>query len=346
MGPVTAVHVAVRDALSDLSVGDVVLVGCSGGPDSLALAAATANLAAQHGWRAGAVVIDHGWSESAAVAAEQAARTCREQGLDPVELIRVDCSGPGGPEAAARTARYQALAAAAARHHAVALLLGHTLDDQAETVLLGLGRGSGARSLAGMASRRGVYRRPLLRLSRATTLAACAGLRLTPWRDPANDDPAFARVRVRRLAGELEVALGPGVAQALARSADLLRDDADALDAVAAQLLIDADPAEAGELDIGVLSAAPAAIRRRALLGAARAAGSPGGALSHRHALALDGLLTAQTGGTINLPGAVSAAVLSRGAGGRRCLRIGRGPSERPGMGNLPTSPDSERRRP
>jgi tRNA(Ile)-lysidine synthase len=337
------VHVAVRDALSDLSAGDVVLVGCSGGPDSLALAAATANLAAQHGWLAGAVVIDHGWSAAAAAAGEQAASTCRELGLDPVELVRVDSSGPGGPEAAARTARYQALAEVAERHHAVALLLGHTLDDQAETVLLGLGRGSGARSLAGMASSRGIYRRPLLGLSRETIVRACEGLGLTPWLDPANDDPAFARVRVRRLAGELERALGPGVAQALARTADLLRDDADALDAAAGRLLIEADPEQAGELDIAVLAAAPAAIRRRTLLAAARNAGGPASALSHKHALALDGLLTAGTGTTIDLPGGVSARVQAR-SGGVRWIRIGCGPSERPGMGNLPSSPDPEHR--
>src|SRR3954454_21483747 len=99
---VMAVHVAVRDALADLSDGTVVLVACSGGPDSLALAAATAALAGRYGWRAGAVVIDHGGSEAASVAGRQAARTCRELGLNPVELIPVDATGPGGPEAAAR----------------------------------------------------------------------------------------------------------------------------------------------------------------------------------------------------------------------------------------------------
>ena len=336
-------HVAVRDALADLSAGDLVLVGCSGGPDSLALAAATANLAGQHGWRAGAVVVDHGWSKAAGAAGEQAARNCRELGLAPVELIRVDSAGPGGPEAAARIARYQALDDAADRHRAVALLLGHTLDDQAETVLLGLGRGSGARSLAGMASRRGVYRRPLLGLSREVTLVACADLGLAPWLDPANDDPAFARVRVRRLAGELEKALGPGVAQALARTADLLRDDADALEAAAGQLLAAADPEQAGDLDIAILTAAPAAIRRRSLLAAARLAGSPAGALSQRHALALDGLLAARTGASTDLPGGVRARVHGRGESVGR-LRIGRGPSERPGMGNLASSPDAEPR--
>lgn len=241
----TVVHVAVRDCLADLA-GPVdpgpsadkalVLVACSGGPDSLTLAAATVTTARAHGLRAGAVVVDHGWSPEASAAGHRAADHCRELGLDPVLTIAVNTRGPGGPEAAARTARYRALEEAAERTGARAVLLGHTLDDQAETVLLGLGRGSGARSLAGMPGRRGVFRRPLLGVRRAVVARAGAALGLHPWHDPANDDPAFTRVRVRRLADDLEQALGPGAVAALARSADLLRADADALDALAADL--------------------------------------------------------------------------------------------------------------
>jgi tRNA(Ile)-lysidine synthase len=338
---VTAVHFAVRDALADLAPGDRVLVACSGGPDSLALAAATAALAGRYGWRPGAIVVDHGWSAAATEAGGRAAQTCHELGLDPVEKIAVDCSGPGGPEAAARSARYQALDAAARRHRAVTVLLGHTLDDQAETVLLGLGRGSGARSLAGMAAERGVYRRPLLRLRRADTVAACAGLGLEPWLDPANQDPAYARVRLRGLAGDLERALGPGVVPALARTADLLRDDADALDQAAAALVAAADPDGIGELDVALLTPAPVAVRRRALLAVARTAGCPSGALGHRHALALDALLAAGTG-RADLPGGVQARVA--GPAPRRVLILGRGRSDRPGMGNLQPSPGPEHR--
>ncbi len=320
MKAVTALHVAVRDGLGDLNPGDVVLVACSGGPDSLALAAATAALAGRYGWRAGAVVIDHGWSDAGSAASGRAAAACAELGLEPVELLAVDCSGPGGPEGAARTARYQALDAAAERHRAAAVLLGHTLDDQAETVLLGLGRGSGARSLAGMAAARGVYRRPLLGLRRSQTLTACAELGLRPWLDPANDDPAYARVRVRRLATELETGLGPGVVEALARSADLLREDADALDGLAAALLEAAagpdgptGPDLTGPdlgLDAAILAAAPAALRRRALLAAARSAGCPAGALGRSHALALDRLLAAEPGAGVDLPGSVLARLV------------------------------------
>ena len=352
---VATVHVAVRDALADLGAGDLVLVACSGGPDSLLLAAATAGLAGRYGWRAGAVVVDHGWSAAAGAAGAEAAERCREFGLAPVDLITVDSSGPGGPEAAARTARYRALAETAERHRAMAVLLGHTLDDQAETVLLGLARGSGARSLAGMAAVRGIYRRPLLGLPRSVILAACAGLALKPWLDPANADPAYARVRLRGLASELERVLGPGVVPALARTAGLLRDDADALDAVARDLLAAADPQSRGELDVATLVVAPAAVRRRALLAAARTAGCPAGGLGHRHALALDALLTAGTG-IADLPGAVQARVIgparltpvAAGPGGMRegraSLVFTSGRRERPGMGNLQPSPDPAHR--
>ncbi len=338
----TAVHVAVRDCLRE--VAGLVLVACSGGPDSLTLAAVTVRTAQAHGFRAGAVVVDHGWSAEASAAGVRAAEQCRELGLDPVELLMVDAGGPrgpdgsaesgsarriGGPESVAREARYAALQGAADRHGAAAVLLGHTLDDQAETVLLGLGRGSGARSLAGMAERRGVFRRPFLGLRRDLVARAGAALGLHPWHDPANDDPAYTRVRVRRLAGELEKALGAGTAEALARSAALLREDADALDALAADLLDQAllepeatptslvimqfrprDHAPARlEIAVPPLRAALPAVRRRALLRAARPAGCPGGALNHRHALALEQLLI--TGrGQVALPGSVLAGVV------------------------------------
>src|SRR5208283_251387 len=152
-------------------------------------------------------------------------------GLDPVECVPVTVprSGAhGGPEAAARTARYAALDDAAQRAGASVVLLGHTLDDQAETVLLGLARGSGPRALAGMAARRGHYRRPLLAVRRGVTADACAALRLAVWDDPHNADPRFSRVRVRHEAMPvLEAALGPGVAEALARTAAQVRADAD-----------------------------------------------------------------------------------------------------------------------
>ncbi|GLY13355.1 tRNA(Ile)-lysidine synthase [Kineosporia sp. NBRC 101677] len=326
----TVVHVAVRDCLSDLfdSRRALVLVACSGGPDSLTLAAVLAATARAHDLRAGAVVVDHGWSAEASAAGERAAGQCRELGLEPVELVAVpgrSTGASGGPEAVARAARYTALEEAAQRLGAAAVLLGHTLDDQAETVLLGLGRGSGARSLAGMPARRGRFRRPFLPVRRKVVADAGAALQLHPWHDPANDDPAYTRVRVRRLSGELEKALGAGTAQALARSAQLLREDADALDELAAELLGRSLVENTGpcELWVSPLREALPAIRRRALLAAAQRAGCPGGALTHRHALALDKLV-ADGRGQVALPGRVTAEVMrpSPGhAGARVCLK-------------------------
>ncbi len=151
--PVAAVRNAVRASLAGLMPGDLVLAACSGGQDSLALAAALAFVAPRAGLRAGAVTVDHGLQEGSAEHAARLMPTLSGLGLDPVLVATVAVAGPGGPEAAARTARYAALEKTAADVGAAAVLLGHTLDDQAETVLLGLARGSGPRSLAGMPHR-------------------------------------------------------------------------------------------------------------------------------------------------------------------------------------------------
>ncbi len=239
------------------------LVALSGGPDSLALAAATAFEARG---RAGAVIVDHGLQDGSAATAERAAEQARTLGLDPVRVVRVQVGSDGGPEAAARAARYEALDAVAGELGAAAVLLGHTLDDQAETVLLGLARGSGAASLQGMAPETGLYRRPLLGIRRQTTVQACTDAGLDPWSDPQNADPAFTRVRVRqRLMPLLESELGPGVAEALARTAEQLREDSDALDAFAAEVAEDlAEHAEAGiSLPVAALLSNPPALRQR-----------------------------------------------------------------------------------
>lgn len=306
---VAAVRVAVRDELADLRPGDLVLAAVSGGADSLALAAATAFVAPRLGLHAGAVIVDHGLQPGSGPAAAAAAATCRELGLDPVRLVRVDVPDDGsGPEAAARAARYQVLQAQAEQVDAAAVLLGHTRDDQAETVLLALARGSGTRSMAGMPARRGLLRRPLLQVARETTVAACRALGLTVWSDPHNDDDRYARVRVRSLLPQLEAALGPGAIAALARTASLARDDADALDAQAAAAMEELDPPAAGSLDAAQLAALPAAIRRRVLRLAALAAGSPAGHLSSRHLGAVDALVTRWHGqGPVALPGRVRA---------------------------------------
>lgn len=318
MGPhpaVAAVRHAVRRSIAELGPGDLVLVACSGGADSLALAAATAFEAPRAGLRAGGVVIDHGLQPGSDEVARKVAAAMTGLRLDPVLCIPVqvatasDAGSYQGPEGAARAARYAALDAAAATSGAVAVLLGHTLDDQAETVLLRLARGSGARSLAGMASSAGRYRRPLLDLRREQTKAACAALGLQPWDDPQNNDPAFARVRVRReVMPALEEALGPGVAEALARTARLLRFDADALDDLAAEAAdrIRADLGPDDGWPTAALATLPAAVRHRILRTAALAAGCPAGALSERHISGLDKLVTDWHGQRwADLPGGV-----------------------------------------
>ena len=254
---------AVRAALGD---GDVVLVALSGGPDSLALAAAVAFEAPRAGAKAGAVIIDHGLQEGSADAAARARDHAVALGLDPVVVTSVTVGVDGGPEAAARTARYRALTDAARELGATAVLLGHTLDDQAETVLLGLARGSGAASLQGMAAETGLYRRPLLGIRREQTVQFCTDSGLTPWHDPQNDDPAFTRVRVRNtVLPLLEAELGPGVSEALARTAEQLREDTEALDHFAAEIAEDlAEHSEAGiSLPVKALAANPAALRQR-----------------------------------------------------------------------------------
>jgi tRNA(Ile)-lysidine synthase len=258
---------AVRAALSvPEPVEGLVLVALSGGPDSLALAAATAFEAPRAGLRAGAVIVDHGLQEGSADVAATAARQAADLGLDPVLVRTVTVGTAGGPEAAARDARYEALRTAAAETGATTVLLGHTLDDQAETVLLGLARGSGAASLQGMAAKTGLYSRPFLGIRRSQTEQFCVDSDLEPWADPQNADAAYSRVRVRSsVLPMLERELGPGIAEALARTAEQLREDSDALDHFAEEIAEElADIAEAGiSLPVRALEANPPALRQR-----------------------------------------------------------------------------------
>jgi tRNA(Ile)-lysidine synthase len=304
---VASVRSAVRACVADLAPGSLVLVACSGGADSLALAAALAFVAPRAGLRAGGVTVDHGLQGGSAAQAASVAATLGELGLDPARPVSVQVAAgrAGGPEAAARTARYAALSRAAAEEGAAAVLLGHTLDDQAETVLLGLARGSGPRSLAGMPPRRGVFRRPLLGLRRPVTAAACAALGLDPWQDPHNRDRRYARVRVRLDAlPALEAALGPGVAEALARTADQLRADAEVLEEISSERARDDS-----SLSASSLAGLPGAVRTRMLRSAALAAGCPASALTAGHVARLEELVTGWHGQRwIDLPGGVRAS--------------------------------------
>jgi tRNA(Ile)-lysidine synthase len=284
----------------------LILVALSGGPDSLALAAATAFEAKRlFDVRAGAVIVDHGLQAGSADVAARAADQARALGLDPVIVKRVEVGTSGGPEAAARDARYAALAEAAAETGATRVFLGHTLDDQAETVLLGLARGSGPGSLKGMPFSAGIYVRPLLELRRATTIQFCEDSGLIPWHDPQNQDDRFTRVRVRNVVlPTLERELGPGVAEALARTAAQLREDADALDHFAEEIAEElADIAEAGiSLPVAALANNPAALRQRLIRLAVKSEFHV--SLSRAQTLEVARLVTDWSGqGPLDLPG-------------------------------------------
>ncbi|MFL6026697.1 MAG: tRNA lysidine(34) synthetase TilS [Friedmanniella sp.] len=283
LGPATLAVVQAVDAA--LGADDrALLVACSGGADSLALAVAARHVADRRGLPCAAVVVDHGLQPGSADVACRVRDVLTGIGLVDVRVVSVQVAAASGrgPEAAAREARYHALqeqarAGAADGGAPATVLLGHTQDDQAETVLLGLMRGSGTRSLAGMAPRSGLLLRPLLELTRRCTEAACAEVGLPVWQDPHNTDAAFSRVRVRtRVLPVLEAELGPGIAAALARTAFLAREDADLLDALAAE----ADPGTEA-LSCAVLLPLPAALRHRVLRRWLLARGAADPALTH-----------------------------------------------------------------
>ncbi|GGF50852.1 tRNA(Ile)-lysidine synthase [Marmoricola endophyticus] len=301
---VAAVRLAVRTDLADLPEGATVLVACSGGADSLALAAATVVEGRGSSCRVVGVCVDHQLQEGSAAQADRTADQLRALGADEAVVVAVTVSAAGlGPEAAAREARYDVLRELATRFGASAVLLGHTRDDQAETVLMGLTRGSGGRALSGMRRAFEVFRRPLLDVTRADTETACLAEGLEWWEDPHNTDDRFTRVRVRRtVLPLLEDELGPGVGAALARTADQLREDASYLDAVADDALGRA--AVPGGLAVDALASLHPAVRRRVLRLAAVTAGSPTADLFRVHVLALDRLVTDWHGQVgVDLPG-------------------------------------------
>jgi tRNA(Ile)-lysidine synthase len=305
--PVAACRHGVRRALAGLEPGDRVVVACSGGADSLALLSAAVHEAREPALLVIGATVDHGLQEGSAERADAVVALMAGLGADETVTARVHVDGGGrGPEAAAREARYAVLEELAARVGARRVLLGHTLDDQAETVLLGLTRGSGGRSIAGMRPAYDVFARPLLDVRRAETEAACEAEGITWWDDPHNADPRFTRSRVRHeVMPVLERELGPGVAETLARTAAQLRPDMEALDRMAEEQ--HAALAGPDGLPLAGLADLDEALVSRVLRLAALAAGAHDAELFHVHVRALVGLAAGEVRGQVQLPGRVTA---------------------------------------
>jgi len=301
---------AVRPFLENLTAGDCALVAVSGGADSLALACALIKEAPELAITLIAVTVDHQLQSGSNEQAKQVQAQLKVMGYQEVIIEKVSVVEKSGLEADARTARYTALDSIAHAYGAAQIFLGHTRDDQAESVLLGLARGSGTRSLSGMAIINGKYARPFLQLTRVQTVAACQEADLQPWSDPHNVNEKFSRVRVRnKVMPVMEEEIGPGIAAALARSAAILRDDADALDEMAQAVISRVD---LSDLDCAALAELPRAIRSRILRAAIYAAGAPSGSLSADHLAAVEALVTSWRGqGEVSLPGGVKVARIS-----------------------------------
>lgn len=301
---------AVRPHLEKLGAGDSLLVAVSGGADSLALASAVIAESKDLLLRPIAVTIDHQLQDGSAAQAARVVEQLQKLGYVDVISRKVIVDQSSGLESGARDARYAALHEIATEMNASQIYLGHTRDDQAETVLLGLARGSGARSLSGMASVNGKIIRPLLNVTRELTEQVCIDLGIEIWNDPHNLNQDFSRVRVRtRVLPVMEEEMGPGISQALARTAALLRDDADALDQLAEQA---AGGLNFADLEIEYLLLLPKAVRTRVLRKAIYAQGAPGGAITADHVAAVEALVTSWHGqGEVSLPGGVKVARIS-----------------------------------
>ncbi|GAA1488301.1 tRNA lysidine(34) synthetase TilS [Brachybacterium sacelli] len=339
----TAVRVAVTARLErladDTAAGQLaprLLVGLSGGADSLALLATTAWVGSRMGLETEAAIVDHGLQEGSAQVAERARAQAERLGVSARVLqVHVDPAGAGGLENAARRARHDALEHLLTELGGLALLMAHTLDDQAEQVLMGLARGAGPRAVAGIPRSRGPLLRPFLgsgrdettALRRGDTEEICRLHDLQWWEDPMNADTTMLRARVRhRALPLLRELLGEQIDENLARTADLVRPDVDHLDAEARDLFealrrdggADRGAQDLLLLDVHALAAAPAPLRTRVLRdasrsaeGAARADGAPGAtkSLLRRQVLAIDALVVSWHGqAPVAVPGRIEIA--------------------------------------
>lgn len=242
-GSARAVNLAVRHALQ-AHQPDAVIVACSGGPDSMALAAATIDNCARMSRPCYTITVDHGLRPHSRAEADGVAHCLQQLGATQAQVVSITVDADtSGPEGGARDARYQALRDYAATKRTptttVPIVLGHTMDDQAETVLLGFARGSGATSIRGMSADGDGFIRPLLTLRRADTVECCRQLGLDVVDDPTNypdgswraaDGSPLRRSAIRhRVLPAFSHAVGHDVIPAVARTATMLQADDDAL---------------------------------------------------------------------------------------------------------------------
>ena len=287
-----------------------ILIGVSGGADSMALALATIAEAKGPQVEVIAIIVDHQLQRGSGDVALRTKQTLLMKGCDRVEIYPVEVVLIDGMESSARRARYQAFDQAIDAYKPEYFLLGHTKNDQAETVLMGLARGSGTRSLSGIATENGKFIRPMLEITRDRTVTACEENQISPWEDPHNSDSQYLRVRARTSVLPLmEEQLGPGIVDGLARSARILREDADALDLIADELFA---TLQFRDIEVSALEALPKAIRMRILRSAIYEAGAPSGALGADHLTPVEALVSDWHGqGVISLPGGVKVERIS-----------------------------------
>lgn len=301
---------AVQNLLKDFDAGDYVLVGCSGGADSLALAWTTLVVGKRLELKTGVIIVDHQLSPESNSVALNAKKQCEDLGIEEVIIKKVNVEQTHeGLEAAARIARYEAFENVLQETNAQVILLAHTQDDQAETVLMRLTRGSGAKSLSGMAQVSGKYLRPFLHLRKKLVHDSLDLIGLKAWQDPANTDHQFLRVKVRHeLMPKIVEVLGESAISSLDKTSQLLRLDNQALEDLAQQFFESQKDVKTKGLEISELEKLPEAIRTRVLRICAIASGVHPGPFSFEHIEAIDALVKNWHGqGNVDLPGFIQA---------------------------------------
>ena len=298
---------AVNNLLKDFEPADNILVACSGGADSLALAWTSQVVTKRIGLNLIAVIIDHQLIKESSQVAQDAKKKCKDFGIEKVVIKQIEVKDDkDGLEAAARKARYEAFEELVNEFNAKAVLLAHTQDDQAETMLMRLTRGSGAKSLSAMKEVSGKYLRPFLHIRKQVLVDALEKENISYWQDPANTNYKFLRAKVRHeLMPKLIEVLGDSAIDSLDRTSGLLKEDNEALESIALESYEKLNK----ELKVQELEKLPTAIRKRVIKIAALNSGVTPGPFSFEHIEAIDALVTNWRGqGNVDLPGFIQAS--------------------------------------